>query len=95
MFAAVCAAALLAATQPGPDFRDIGKQAGLTASFPNGGDKSKQYIIETALPQIAHWLGERAKLTQLGSDSLAFFYDYQTKEFTPQQATHLEPLRHH
>ena len=53
MLAAVCAAALFAATQPGPDFRDIGKQAGLTASFPNGGDKSKQYIIETTGSGVA------------------------------------------
>jgi hypothetical protein len=53
MLAAVCAAALFAATQPGPDFRDIGKQAGLTASFPNGGDKSKAYIIETTGSGVA------------------------------------------
>jgi len=53
MLAAVCAAALLAATQPGPDFRDIGKQAGLTASFPNGGDQSKAYIIETTGSWVA------------------------------------------
>jgi hypothetical protein len=53
VLAAVCAAALLAATQPGPDFRDIGKQAGLTQSFPNGGDKSKEYIIETTGSGVA------------------------------------------
>ena len=29
------------------DFRNIGKEAGLTQSFPNGGAKSKQFIIET------------------------------------------------
>ena len=44
---AVLGVAVFAATQPGSDFRDIGKEAGLTASFPNGGDKSKDYIIET------------------------------------------------
>ena len=51
--AAVLCAALLAATPPGPDFRDIGKQAGLTASFPNGGDTSKAYIIETTGSGVA------------------------------------------
>jgi hypothetical protein len=50
---AVVAAALSAATQPEPGFRDIGKEAGLTASFPNGGDKSKDYIIETTGSGIA------------------------------------------
>ena len=29
------------------DFRNIAKEAGLTQSFPNGGAKSKQFIIET------------------------------------------------
>jgi len=51
--AAVLAVALFAATQPGPDFRDIGKEAGLTASFPNGGEKSKEYIIETTGSGVA------------------------------------------
>lgn len=50
---AVLAGALFAATQPGPDFRDIGKEAGLTASFPNGGEKSKEYIIETTGSGVA------------------------------------------
>ena len=44
---AVLGVAVFAATQPGSDFRDIGKEAGITASFPNGGEKSKDYIIET------------------------------------------------
>ena len=30
-----------------PDFHNVARQAGLTHSFPNGGDRSKQYIIET------------------------------------------------
>jgi hypothetical protein len=30
-----------------PDFHNVASQAGLTDSFPNGGDKSKQYILET------------------------------------------------
>ena len=50
---AVLAAALWAATLPGPDFGDIGKAAGLTASFPNGGEKSKDYIIETTGSGVA------------------------------------------
>ena len=53
VLAAVLAVALFAATQPGPDFRDIGKEAGLTASFPNGGETSKQYIIETTGSGVA------------------------------------------
>jgi hypothetical protein len=50
---AVLGAALFAAIQPGPDFRDIGKEAGITASFPNGGEKSKDYIIETTGSGVA------------------------------------------
>src|ERR1039458_8395211 len=41
--AAAAAVALLAGAPPGPDFRDIAKEAGLTDSFPNGGDKTKEY----------------------------------------------------
>ena len=29
------------------DFRDVAANAGLAAPFPNGGDKSKQFILET------------------------------------------------
>ena len=54
VFAALAAAlALLAAAPPVPDFRDIAKEAGLTASFPNGGETSKQYIIETTGSGVA------------------------------------------
>jgi hypothetical protein len=35
------------------DFRNIAQQAGLTASFPNGGSSSKEYIIETTGSGIA------------------------------------------
>lgn len=38
-----------------PDFRNIAAQAGLSDSFPNGGTKSKQYIIETTGSGIA-WI---------------------------------------
>jgi len=54
----------------------------------------KQYIIESALPQIARWLRERAQLAQPGNDVLAFFYNDKTDELTPRRLTHLEPLRH-
>ena len=40
--------ALAAAHAPNlPDYRNVASQAGLTASFPNGGSTSKKYIIET------------------------------------------------
>lgn len=51
--AAVSAAVLLASAAPGPDFHDIAKPAGLTDSFPNGGDKTKEYIIETTGSGVA------------------------------------------
>ncbi len=57
---AFLAGAVLAATFPelkqeayAPDFRNIAAQAGLVDSFPNGGTKSKQYIIETTGSGIA------------------------------------------
>lgn len=43
----------VAATPYSPDFRNIGKQAGLLQTFPNGGAVSKQYIIETTGSGIA------------------------------------------
>ena len=36
-----------------PDFRNVAREAGLTASFPNGGDSSKQFIIETTGSGVA------------------------------------------
>ena len=53
----------------------------------------KQHIIDSALPQIAHWLIERAQLAQRGSDILAFFYDEKAEEFIARHLTNLEPLR--
>ena len=53
----------------------------------------KQYVVDSALPQIADWLIERAQLAQRGNDLLAFFYDEKADEFTPRELTHLEPLR--
>ena len=37
----------------GPDFRNIAKNAGLTRKFPNGGEKTKQFIIETTGSGVA------------------------------------------
>jgi len=53
LLAAVVAAGLFAAADANPDFHDIAKQAGLIHSFPNGGDKTKEYIIETTGSGIA------------------------------------------
>lgn len=53
----------------------------------------KQYILDSALPQMSHWLVERAQLLQRGSDLLAFFYDEETGECLPRNAANLEPLR--
>ena len=53
----------------------------------------KQYILDSALVQIAHWLVERKQLAQQGNDILAFFYDEKAEEFVPRQLTRLEPLR--
>jgi hypothetical protein len=55
----------------------------------------KQYILASALPQMRHWLVERAQLLQPGSDLLAFFYDEETEECIPRPAANLEPLRNH
>lgn len=44
---------LAAAALQAADFRNIAQQAGLTASFPNGGSASKEYIIETTGSGIA------------------------------------------
>src|SRR5215469_10689744 len=41
------------AAERGPDFRNVAPPAGLTASIPNGGDVSKQFIIETTGSGIA------------------------------------------
>jgi len=39
--------ALLSAGAPLVQFHNIARRAGLTACFPNGGDKSKEFIVET------------------------------------------------
>ena len=53
----------------------------------------KQYIIGSALAQIAHWLTERTQLAQRGNDILAFFYDEKADEFVTRPLTNLEPLQ--
>jgi hypothetical protein len=53
----------------------------------------KRYILESALPEIAKWLSDRAELAQQGSDILTFFYDEETGEFQIRPLTRLEPLR--
>ena len=45
--AALALAASLAAQTPGIEFRNIAQESGLVDVFPNGGDASKKYIIET------------------------------------------------
>lgn len=45
--AALALAATLVARTPGIEFRDAAREAGLVDVFPNGGDTSKKYIIET------------------------------------------------
>ncbi len=51
---AVSAMVLLGAVQQWqPDFRNIGREAGLIAAFPNGGNISKQFIIETTGSGVA------------------------------------------
>ena len=45
--------AFAATAAQAPRFRDVAKESGLTHSFPNGGDKSKDYIIETTGSGVA------------------------------------------
>src|SRR6476620_8765451 len=47
------AALATASSSYAPDFRDIAAAAGLTDTFPNGGTKTKQYIIETTGSGVA------------------------------------------
>jgi hypothetical protein len=47
------AAMATASSSYAPDFRDIAAAAGLTDVFPNGGTKTKQYIIETTGSGVA------------------------------------------
>jgi len=50
---AIACAGLICGAGARPGFRDIAVEAGLTARFPNGGDSSKQFIIETTGSGIA------------------------------------------
>jgi hypothetical protein len=53
----------------------------------------KQYILGSALTQIAQWLIQRKELAQQGNDILAFFYDEKGEDFVSRHLTRLEPLR--
>jgi hypothetical protein len=53
----------------------------------------KQFILDSALTQVAQWLIQRKELAQHGNDILAFFYDEKGEEFVPRRLTRLEPLR--
>ena len=46
----------------------------------------KQYILDSALTQIAQWFVQRGELTQRGGDILAFFYDGGPAVLFPQSA---------
>jgi enediyne biosynthesis protein E4 len=52
---AIACAGLAAAQYPDfrPDFRNFAREAGLTAPIPNGGDASKQFILETTGSGVA------------------------------------------
>jgi len=56
-------------------------------------NRIKQYILNSALPQVAQSLSERAQLVQQGNDMLTFFYDEKTEDFVVRRLTHLEPTR--
>jgi hypothetical protein len=49
----LCLAGLLVLALSAADFRNVAKEAGLTQVIPNGGAKSKQYIIETTGSGVA------------------------------------------
>ena len=51
--AAAVVLAFTVAAAEAPRFRDVAKESGLTHSFPNGGDKTKEYIIETTGSGVA------------------------------------------
>jgi hypothetical protein len=55
--------------------------------------RAKQYILDSALTQMAQWLTQRKELVQRGNDILAFFYDENGEEFVVRQLTRLEPFR--
>ncbi len=51
--AVLCVVALGAAPNPLPVFRDVAREAGLTAVIPNGGNTSKEFILETTGSGVA------------------------------------------
>jgi len=53
LLAWLAAAGMLWAQNPVIEFRNVAREAGLTNVFPNGGDSSKKYIIETTGSGVA------------------------------------------
>ena len=53
----------------------------------------KQYIVDSALTQVAQWLIQRKESAERGNDILAFFYDEKGEDFIPRHLTRLEPLQ--
>jgi len=51
--AILCLTAFAATSPAPPEFRNVARQAGLTDVFPNGGDASKKYILETTGSGVA------------------------------------------
>ncbi len=51
--ATVTASLLVCGAATAPQFQNVARNAGLTQSFPNGGDKSKQFILETTGSGVA------------------------------------------
>jgi hypothetical protein len=52
-----------------------------------------EYIVGTALPQMAKWLVENAGTVEGQAASLAFFYDEEKDEFVGKSLARLQPLR--
>ena len=56
-------------------------------------NRNKQYIVDSALPQVAQWRWERSHLGRPGNEVLAFFHDKERDEFVVQSLTRLGPHR--
>jgi hypothetical protein len=53
----------------------------------------RQYVLDTALPQIKQWLDQRVDLAHSGSESLTFFFDEKKEEFVLEQIARRQPMR--
>ena len=56
-------------------------------------NRIKQYIVDSALPQVAHWLLERSHQGRPGNEVLAFFHDKERDELVVKSLTRLGPHR--